>query len=159
MEELKHFNMKLVENDGRTVYNLEETGCMIIEHKSLVGEYYPLSTKEVLNVLDRYNVLKDLKSIEIFNTSLVNSQARAQVDKTAVTFYVNSNLIFTDPRVKGFPERKAALWGVLHEIGHLLDPNVHLKMSAEYYHTKAEPVADKFACEEVEKLWGKLIKE
>jgi hypothetical protein len=159
MTELKSYSMTLISRNGSNVYRLDSTGAIITEHKSLVGEYYPLSTKEILNVLDTYGVLFKLKAITIYNVSLMNTQAYVFGDKESITLYPPSMLKSKYPEFRGMPERKIALWTLLHEIGHLTDKNISINTPAQYRMTKAEPYADKFARDNIDRLWLSMIKE
>lgn len=147
---LKHFNLKIVSKNGHSIYKVEGYPKLtIIETKSINAEFYKLSTKEVLNVLDHFKVLKKLKQIKIIHTQVYNLQGLVKRENQLtkpdkLTLYAVSFL--TKGRFGIKDERKNTLFTLMHEIAHI---------KGEY----SEPKADKWAVKNIDKLWDKMIKE
>ena len=147
--ELKRFNLKLDRTNGINLYSVEGYKVKIFETKTMNGEFYLLSTKEILNVLDYFKVLERLTQIKIHNTKLLNVQAfvmmnMKELKENTLNLYAVSELI--KGRFGITNERKNTLFTLLHEIG-------HLKCGA------SEKRADGFAVKHIGELWGKMIKE
>jgi hypothetical protein len=147
--ELKKFKLKLDTSNGINVYSVEGYKVKIFETKTMNGEFYKLSTKEILNVLDYFKVLKGLRQIKIHNTKLLNVQAMVVLNEKDKKYDI-MNLYAVSELTKGRygirNDRKNTLFTLLHEIG-------HLKNGA------GEEMADQFAIDHIDELWGKMIKE
>ena len=147
--ELKRFNMKLEKSNGINVYSVDGYKLKIMETKTMNGEFYLLSTKEILNVLHYFKVLDKLKEIKIHNTKLLNVQAFVMLNlkelkENTLNLYAISELCHGRFGITN--DRKNTLFTLLHEIGHLL-------------HGSGEEMADQFAIDHIDELWNKLIKE
>ena len=154
------YPLKFVQSNGDTLYILGK--LKIIERTSLDNEFYPLSTKEVLNVVDYYGLLDKLNEIVINNYRLRNLNG---FDNETYTATNGASLNLFKPIIlqgrdnegtwkyrEAFPERWQALFTLLHEIGHILGYNNRRDGDIEAR-------ADLFAKTEIDKFWGKLIKE
>lgn len=159
--ELKHYRLEVVSNNGETIYRY---GNLIIDEKSSMNnEFYSLSTKEVMNVCDYYGVLSKLKKIVIHNYQLKNLNGFDDVsDPKGDSLNLFKPIELKDRQNIGvwkwrenFPERWQALFTLLHELGHILGYKTqNIMLRAEM-----ENRADQFAKNEIDKFWGKLIRE
>ena len=148
MIELKNFDLEFVDENGMKRFLLRYKGkeINVMETKSLNDEYYGLSVKEVLNVLDSYGVLEKLKDITINHNRLVNVQGFARGyggNRDMLKLNIPSELCLR--KFLG-SERRAALFVLLHETSHLLGES-------------DEDKADAFGYGELEKFWKKMILE
>lgn len=160
-KELKVYPLQLISSNGENTYRF---GTLIISEKaSLNNEYYSLSTKEVLNVLDYYKILGRLSGVVIHNYQLRNLNGSDDVSNPkgdVLNLYKPIELLGRENtgtwkwREK-FPERWQALFTLLHEIGHILGykPKNMLERGV------MEERADNFAKHEIDKFWKKLIRE
>jgi len=148
MIELKNFDLEFVDENGmkRFLLRINDKDVNIFETKSLSDEYYGLSVKEVLNVLDSYGVLEKLKDITINHNRLVNVQGFARGyggNRDMLKLNIPSELCLR--KFLG-SERRPALFVLLHETSHLLGE-------------LDEDKADAFGYGELEKFWKKMILE
>lgn len=154
------YPLKFVQSNGDTIYTLGK--LRIIERTSLDNEFYPLSTKEVLNVADYYGLLDKLNEIVINNYRLRNLNGFDDETYTAThgaSLTLFKPIILLDRKNEGiwkwrenFPERWQALFTLLHEIGHILGYNKHDG-------SDIEAKANDFAKSQIDKFWKVLIKE
>jgi len=148
MIELKNFDLEFVDENGMKRFLLRYKGkeINVMETKSLNDEYYGLSVKEVLNVLDSYGVLEKLKNIIINHNRQVNVQGYVSgygEKRDVLKVNIPSELCLR--KFLG-SERRAALFVLLHETSHLLGE-------------LDEDKANAFGYGELEKFWKKMILE
>lgn len=139
---LKTYDLKLIKDNGELIYELGH--LTITETKSLNGEFYALSTKEVLNVLDTYGVLGMVKKLRINNTKLLEVQGFMCLKTGELNLNCVSKLNLRDH--PGKTERWCTLHTLLHEIGHFTGLMV-------------ESDADRYADDKIVGCFGNLIKE
>jgi hypothetical protein len=149
-EELMQFTLELVGSNGSREYRYND--MTIIEQESMSGEFYPLSTKEILTILYYYKALKG--TLRIIHTQIHHLQGfMHSTGEQKITLYIPSKEMVDGRAIKS--PRYSALFTLLHELGHVLgysytNPSMKVIM---------ENKADEFAEREIVKFWGKLIKE
>ena len=136
-------------------------GISIIEREPKTSDVYPLSTKEVLSIIDYYGCTDVLKKITISNNRLVNLQGlqetSPQTKNKAIELHIPSDTtdwsksgeIWAKRAKKGL--RWNALFTLLHELGHVM------MYDHTYKEGDVEKKADEFADIEIEKFANKLI--
>lgn len=154
-KELAHFDLQLVSDNGSKVYHYAH--ITITEKMTALAEYYPLSMKEIMNIIAYYGAFNRIGEILVIHQKLVNLQAfqapKLAGGKDRLVLYSPSTEMVKGRKVPS--ERYCALSTVLHELGHIL--GYMPKNESERRETEAK--ADAFAEHEIDKFWKKLIKE
>lgn len=150
---MKDFKMVLEKAQGNRVYKVVEFPHLTITeyNHNLNSEFYELSTKEVLNVLDYYKVLPLIRTLEIHNMKMPNIQGFVSFERASGKFTGTLVLKTTREDISrgidlGSPIRKKTLFVLMHEIGHIKG-------------NKEEEAADKWALDNINDVWQSLIKE
>jgi len=146
---LKDYKLKLIKSNGTDIYSVEGYDVKIEETGSLNKEFYALTTKEILNVLDYFKVLDTLKNIRINNHKLCNTQAYvmpSQEYRFLNLFSLSDGMIEERKRrYKHDDIKQMTLFTLIHEIAHLKG-------------IIPEDEADDFADKHINDVWGSMIK-